>query len=407
MLMRRQLFFLATLIVLSTLLCSAIWASADLAMLDPSARPDTRFGPHYVLALDVALRGLSEEELCHTYPLDKDGNLQLTVGDASIDKIAVQGLTVDQARDKIKRSLAKYYAVDPEVRVGIARIPRIKVTVNGAVFRQGSVVLTDGSRLQDAFAESSYQPDADLERIAIARLEKDGTRTTLHPDFGQAARGSTEERHNPLLQNGDVITVPLSIAPPAIKRFQIVGAARREGRFVLKPGMTVRDALAEAQGLLPTADAENIRVVRQSGERMVVSAARVQQNLPTDNLKLQEDDYIFIDRKDTGQVYSISGAVVNPLTFEFKGKPTLKQALAECGGFRPEADLGKLVLMRNALRDPNKSQGVVIDYAKLARGDSPDIPLQPGDWVQVPVKKHQQSPLLQIGLFFLRRFLPF
>ena len=48
-----------------------------------------------------------------------------------------------------------------------------------------------------------------------------------------------------------------------------------------------------------------------------------------------------------------------------------------------------------------------IDYDKLSRGQVEDVPLEPGDVINVPPRKKQQSPLLQLGLFFLRRFLPF
>lgn len=377
-------------------------------MLDPAARPDTRFGPHFLLALDVSLRGLSEKELCKTVPVDRDGAIQLTVGNAPIDKILVGGLNAREAAERIKLSIARYYAVEPEVRVGIARIPRLKVTVNGATFRQGSVVLTEGARLQDALSETGFQPSADLSRIEITRLEKDGTRTVLHPDFSQAVQGSRDERQNPLLQNGDVIAIPLTAAPPEIRQIQVVGEVGNQGTFLLDKGMTVRDALEKARGLLPTADPNDITLLRlQNGMRSLLSYERVQKNAPTDNLPLRDDDVIIVGRKDTGRKYSVTGAVMLPQTFEFQGKPTLKQAIGACGGLKPDADARNIVLARNYLLDPAHARPILVDYDKVSRGAMQDIVLEPGDWIQVPQRKRQQSPLLQLGLFFLRRFLPF
>jgi protein involved in polysaccharide export with SLBB domain len=382
--------------------------AADLGQLDPAARPDTRIGPHFVVALDVSLRGIGEEELCKAFPVDKDGRIQLTVGDAPIDKILVSGLTSRQAADRIRAAILRYFAVTPEVHAGIAKIPRLKVTVNGATFRQGSVTLVQGARLQDALAETGFQPNADLAGIQITRLETDNTRTTLRPDFSQAVQGSLDERNNPLLQNGDVILIPLSAAPVVIKQIQIAGAVGREGTYTLSSGMTVRDALDRAQGLHATADPNDITILQlRTGRRSVVSYERVQANAPTDNLPLHEDDVIIVGRKDTGRKYSVTGAVKLPQTFEFKGKPTLKQAIDSCGGLKPEADARNVLLMRNMLQDPNHARQIQVDYDKLSRGGADDVLLEPGDLISVPPRKHQQSPLLQLGLFFLRRFLPF
>lgn len=399
---------LRNLVVAFSLVLASLRCLADLGALDPAARPDTKFGPHYLLALDVSLRGISEEELCKAFPVDKDGRIQLMIGEMPIDRITVAGLTAMQASAKIRIAISRYFVVEPEIRVGIAKIPRVKVTVRGATFRQGSVVLVEGARLQDALTETGFHPNADLAGIDIARIEKDGTRTTLTPDFSQALQGSIEERQNPLLQNGDVVSIPLSIAPVATRQIQIAGAVGREGTYLLKPGMRVRDALEQAQGLLPTADPDDITILHLgTGRRSVVNAERVQQNAPTDNLKLQDDDVVIVGRKDTGKRYSVTGAVMHQQTFEYRGKPTLKQAIGSCGGLRPEADARNVILMRNALQDPTRSRAIVIDYDKLARGSIEDVPLEPGDVVQVPPRRHQQSPLLQLGLFFLRRFLPF
>jgi protein involved in polysaccharide export with SLBB domain len=406
--MMRHLWNLIILCIFAACIAWCAAARADLSALDPAARPDTRFGPHYLLALDVSLRGLSEKELCKTVPLDNDGAVQLTVGESAIEKIRVGGLTARAAAERIKRAIARYYAVEPDVRVGIARIPRLKVTVNGATFRQGSVVLVEGSRLQDALNETGFQPSADLSRIEIARLENDGTRTTLRPDFSQAVQGNRDERQNPELQNGDVIAIPLSAAPPEIRQVQVVGEVANQGTFLLDKQMTVRDALEKARGLLPTAEPNDITLLRlRTGTRSIVSYERVQQNAPTDNLPLRDDDVIIVGRKDTGRKYSVTGAVALPQTFEYQGKPTLKQAIAACGGLKPDADARNIVLARGYLKDPAHSRAILVNYDTLAKGGMQDPVLEPGDWVQVPQRKHQQSPLLQIGLFFLRRFLPF
>src|SRR5215212_2640841 len=98
---------LQSLVLALSFIVASIHCLGDLGALDPSARPDTKVGPHYVLALDVSLRGISEEELCKTFAVDKDGAIQLVIGAMPVDKIAVVGLTAQQASSRIKSSISR------------------------------------------------------------------------------------------------------------------------------------------------------------------------------------------------------------------------------------------------------------------------------------------------------------
>jgi hypothetical protein len=172
--------------------------------------------------------------------------------------------------------------------------------------------------------------------------------------------------------------------------------------------MTVRDALRNGTDLLPTADTESAMLVRtQTNNRLIINLARALQGIPTDNLPLKPEDMLFISKRDSGLVYTITGAVVSPKTYDYKGAITLKQAIVDSGGFKNEADRRSVYLMRNYLRDPTHSQAVQIDFDQIVSGKQPDPALLPGDMVQVMPRRKQPSVLTEIGLFLLRRFLPF
>lgn len=390
--------------LLLLLAISGAYARGDIDRLDPLAKPSTRLGPGYVIALNVSINSLDEADLCGQFLLDEEGNLQLKINDTPLEKIPLKGLTATEARDRILAAIRRFYVQEPQVRVGIARIPRIRVLVQGATFRNGSLTLPEGSRLSDALAETGFLPSADLEHVQIQRVEKDGTRATLTADFSKVLQGATDDQFNdPVLQTGDRIHIPLLSVPVVTPTIAVVGDVKQPGTYPYKRGMKVSDALQEAFGMLPSADRDRVILRRvRDGSIMTVSGERALRNIPTDNLPLQPDDTLVVATKDSAQRYAVLGAVPAPMTFDYKQPVTLTKAITDAGGFRPDADRGAIVVMRNMLSDPAKATSVVIDYNRIARGQEPDFPLMPGDVVQVPQRRRAPSPLLEIGTFLLR-----
>jgi protein involved in polysaccharide export with SLBB domain len=378
---------------------------ADLTALDPLARPNTKIGPGFVISMNVTVRGLEDQELCSEFTLDKNANLQLLLGGQPIDKINLMGLTASQAEMKIQKSIAPYYAVTPDVSVGIAKIPRIQVIMEGATFRNGLITLPLGDKLSDALAQTGYEPSADLSHIQIIRMEANNNRTTLNVNFSQALEQGGNQYTDPVLQNLDHILVPISSAPPIDQTIMVLGEVRNEGAYPYKRGMTVADALSDANGLLPTADPDDVILRRASDTNyMTLSATKAEANIPTDNIALRPGDTIFVNTKDTGLRYAVVGAVPTPGAHELRGNVTLSQAIVNAGGFLPNADRKHILLIRNMLTNPAKAQNIPIDYDKLVAKAIPDISLQAGDMIQVPTKGRRSMPLLDIGMFLLKLF---
>jgi protein involved in polysaccharide export with SLBB domain len=377
---------------------------ADIDRLDPLAKPSTRLGPGYVVALNVSINALDETDLCGQYLLDEEGNLLLKIKETPLAKIPLKGLTTAEAKERIAVAIRRYFVQEPEVRLGIARIPRIRIVVQGATFRNGILTLPEGSRLSDALAETGFLPSADLEHIQIQRTEKDGSRATLTANFTKVLQGTADDRfHDPVLQTGDNILLPLSTAPVVTPTIAVVGDVKQPGTYPYKRGMKVSDALQQAFGMLPSADRNRVILRRvRDGSIMTLSGERALQNIPTDNLPLQPDDTLVVTTKDSAQRFAVLGAVPAPMTFDYKQPITLTKAITNAGGFRPDADRGAIVIMRHMLADPAKATSVVIDYNRIARGQEPDFPLLPGDVVQVPQRRRSPSPLLEIGTFLLR-----
>jgi len=377
-------------------------ARADLGRLDPMAKPNTPIRTGFTLALCVSLHAVDEKELTGEFPVDERGNLQLRVGGEPIPPIPVAGCTAAEAQRLVLRAVERFFAAPPDVKVGIARMPRITVIVQGATFRNGAIRLPLGARLSDALAETSYLPNADLSAVQIARRDRDA-RVTLTVDFRGAG---AEELSDPVLQDGDRIAIPALPIAPSAKNVAVLGEVARAGMVPWRSGMAVRDALDDAGGLLASADAERV-VVRRVGRDAVltVDANRAMAGVLTDNVPLQPDDTVFVMPRDTGRRCSVVGAVASPGTFDLRKPTTLTEAIVQAGGFRPDADRGAIVLIRGMLTDPAQAKPVTLNYDEIASGRRTDVALEPGDMVQVPERKRPRSPLLDIGALLLRLFL--
>ena len=74
------------------------------------------------------------------------------------------GYTVSEAAAKIRKAIREFYVRDPDVRVGIAQMPRIQVWIQGATFVRGWVTRRHESESFAAFA--TRLSDDDLGSLA-------------------------------------------------------------------------------------------------------------------------------------------------------------------------------------------------------------------------------------------------
>ncbi|MEP6757192.1 MAG: SLBB domain-containing protein [Chthonomonadales bacterium] len=382
-------------------------ASADVHRLDPLAKPGTRLGPDYEVSIDIAINGIDEKDLCRIYLLDREGRVHIKLAENVTEPIPLLGKTAAEGRPIIAATMRKYFLSVPEVRVGITRIPRFRIFVWGSTWNGGEIILGDGAHLSDALLITSYLPEADLHRVKLQRKERDGRYTQRFVDFQKAVEGSLAPEVDPIMQEGDVVTIDTRPKATEAQTFAVEGEVKKPGFYPFKKGITVRQGLLEAFGLTPDADPDKVTIVRSKGAQFLsVDAVKAMRAVATDDLELMPDDVVVVATRDQAKKISILGQVASPLSVPLKPGLTLKQAISDAGGFRPDADRKSLLLMRNMLQDPTRSTPVQIDFDRIARGEMPDVPLQAGDVVQVLPRRKQQSPFIGIGMMILRHFLP-
>lgn len=168
--------------------------------------------------------------------------------------IEARGLTVDQLGAQVTDRLARDFLVDPRVNVEVIEYKSQSVMVTGAVRTPGRVALKGGTDLKEAISSAGgIAPEAG-EEIVVSRKVADKDETTTmrisRPEFESGAA-------NPLLENGDVISVSKA------EFCYVVGEVRANGRVTLEKGLTLLRAITIAGGFTEWANKKNVQVLSQ------------------------------------------------------------------------------------------------------------------------------------------------
>ncbi|MBE9158133.1 polysaccharide biosynthesis/export family protein [Nodosilinea sp. LEGE 06152] len=250
--------------------------------------------------------------------LDIQGNVVVPLAGT----VNLAGLTLDQARDEL---FSRYdqYVVNPDVSLILTAQRPVEVTVVGEVPRPGLYPLQAPQLAVALLTAGGSTTLADLRTVQIERTLRDGALLTRTVDlFTPLVQG--EPIPQVQLQDGDVITIP-RLAPEDVESYdrdlvatstlarpeitvrllnRASGARGLEARFGainLRNGSRFLDALAVA-GVNPDVAAYNrIAVLRFNPETgsadtiMVNAAAAVNGDL-SQNIPLQENDILVVDR---------------------------------------------------------------------------------------------------------------
>lgn len=174
-------------------------------------------------------------------------------------------------------------------------------------------------------------------------------------------------------------------------QFSILGKVVRPGVYPIQGPTTIVQAIALAQGLasgqyegstIELADLVNSYLVRRNRVVPVDFEALVHRGDTTQDVTLEDGDYIYIPSALNQEVY-ILGEVYKPRAWGFQGRPSLLQAISESGGFRPTARLGGVVILRGR---QGKKEVIHVDVSDIIHGRQPDVMLDVGDVVYVPRK---------------------
>ncbi|MBE3065165.1 MAG: SLBB domain-containing protein [Spirochaetes bacterium] len=343
------------------------------------AATEYRLTPGDTYQVSITMNGLTP----YTVILAENYDLDIPY----IGTLNVKGMYFSDLRRMVVEKLRKVLPLADFVSFTLAAPARFDVSVFGGVEAPGIVTVTALSRVSDAIvAAKGSRRGASYRQIALIR---DGRKIVV--DFLRYTMDAVSEQ-NPTLEPGDKIYVP-----PQEIVVALTGQVRFPGSYELLAGETIQQLLAYAGGPLPDAQAGAVELIS------VVTGGTIQQrllNLKSDaGMALANGDRVRVPSiVENGEMILVTGALFGaPVSAEkpvqiplapiavnipFTAGTTLLAVLESLGGPTPYAKAKESLILR---KSTGERIPVDVDALWKTRNRARDVPLEPGDTVNIPI----------------------
>lgn len=331
-----------------------------------------RLGPGDEVIIDIW--GASQNTIRQQISPDGTINIQ------KIGPVNLNGLTIAEANDYLKKTLNKIYnglnnASDPtsDIRLTLGSIRTIQINVMGEVVQPGTYSLSSFATVFHALYRAGGV--SDIGSLRNVQLVRNGKNIATIDVYQFILKGNIQDDIR--LQEGDVVIVPAYEV-----LVKIDGKVKRSMRFEMKKDESLSTLLGYAGGFEADAYTRSLRVVRQNGQEYEVNTVK---DLDYSVYKMRNGDVVtaeailnrFINKLE------IRGAVYRPGIYELNGKlNTIRELVNESQGLTGDAFLNRAVLYRQ--REDLTSEVIPVDIKAIMDGTSPNIILMKNDILYIP-----------------------
>lgn len=343
---------------------SDITFEPNLRMATPSSYI---IGPDDEILLDIS----GDNEASYKLPVSPDGNITVEY----VGKIAVSGLSVSAAKNKIQSRLSSTYPAirsgNTHVDVNIGNIRSIRITLTGAVTKPGTYTLPSLATVFNAlYASGGPGENGTYRQIQVIRNNQVVTTIDLY-DF--LANGI--QRGNIRLQDQDIIHIPVYGS-----RVQFEGEVKRPAIFETVSGESLLDLVKYAGGFSEDAYTAKIKVLQKTDKERSVKDIYADQFA---DYSPKAGDQFMVDPilERFANRISILGAVFRPGLYGMEPGMTLKQLIEQADGVREDAFLERGII--NRLRADNTAELINFNVREVLAGTVADIPLKREDKVEI------------------------
>lgn len=261
------------------------------------------------------------------------------------------------------------------------------VAVAGEVKRPAIYELKEKTMLPQVLAiAGGITAAGDIGRIQVERIEGNSARIVI--DHELKGKSLDADLAGVEISDRDMVKV-FPINEAVRKVVSLKGNVARPGEYQFKGGMRITDIIPSFAVLLPDshlAAAEVTRLVPPDLHREIISfdLRKALGGDPAENITLQEQDTVRVFSRWEMQekpTVSINGQVVNPGTFDFYPRMTVRDLLSAAGSLKRNAYLGNAELTRIVVENGKaKATRLIIDLGKALAGDpQQNMELQPDD----------------------------
>ncbi|WP_316811432.1 SLBB domain-containing protein [Pedobacter heparinus] len=324
-------------------------------------------GPDDKLLIDLT----GDNEASYNLQVSPEGVINLQY----VGRIAVGGLSIEQATSKIRAAMGKTYpslrSGRTNVSINLGNIRSIKVVLTGQVTKPGTYTLSSLATVYNAlYASGGPSENGSFRKIQLIRNNKVVSTIDVY-DF--LLRGI--QQNNLRLQDQDVINVPVFE-----KRVEILGEVKNAALFEVVTGESLQDLIGFAGGFTPQAYTAKIKSFQNTDKErriMDVAAADFGTYAPKNGDKFVVE--AILDRFQNR--VEILGAVFRPGLYELGSGLTLKGLITKADGLTEDAFLNRGYI--NRLNVDNTQSLISFDVAKIMTGTQEDVLLQREDKVTI------------------------
>ena len=326
-------------------------------------------GPGDELVIDIW--GASKNH--YRLEVDREGAVLIE----NIGPVFVSGLTIENAREKVRQRLGEIYAginssaPNTYAQITLGSLRSIKVTLLGEVRAPGTYTLPSLATVFNALYLSGGPSEiGSFRTIEVIR----GGRKVATLDVYDFLMGNSISQ-NIRLQDQDIIRIPAFET-----RIELMGEVKRPGIYEVSEDEKLEEVVAYAGGFTDQAYYHRLKVTRSTGrERKIADVTQEQWS----DFALMNGDVINVEpvlERFSNRV-TIRGAVYRPGEYELSEGLTLKSLLEKAEGVRDDAFLNRALIQRT--EDDRSKTILPIDLGALLKGGVADLPLQREDVVLV------------------------
>jgi protein involved in polysaccharide export with SLBB domain len=268
--------------------------------------------------------------------IDNEGTLVIP----SVGTISLGGVTLIEAKEKIKQSIKNTYK-DADVTIVLSRVRKFRAYILGEVRHPGGFIINGATRVSDLIDLSGGIVRQDSCRMRAVEIVNEG-RNTRYADMVLFYQNN-DIRGNPYLSEGDRVFLR--------RRKDIVsisGDVTYPGTYDFVEGDSTITLIRAAGGFTRNADSTRIVLARFSQNGTIESTTLDYSGLCS--TLLQKDDRILVSRQPEYRIHRnvvVTGEVLYPGRYPITPNSTrLRTVIEMAGGFTDEALLGQSSLYR-------------------------------------------------------------
>ncbi|HEY6394521.1 MAG TPA: SLBB domain-containing protein, partial [Candidatus Binataceae bacterium] len=269
-----------------------------------------------------------------------------------------------------QRSAGQFPVYDGDLVKVFTVLPaeRNVVRVKGNVNQPGPYEWHPGMKVMDLMREAQGPSDHTFFEYAVVE-RREGPERRMKPlaiNLGEALSNQSSQ-DDIALNPEDTLVVYSQNELGQVSTVSIVGEVRKPGNYPLTPGMTVRELVYGAGGLLENASRDRAMLTRTeiangstaAYTHMDVDLRKILNPSSADDLTLKPGDELLVQQASNWHApwhVILQGQVTRPGPYPIREGERLAAVLEACGGFLPDAYPRAAVFIRSSVKDLQQAQ---------------------------------------------------